>query len=78
GAADVGIIPISLGYSDKLKKEGKFVLFPAKWHKEIIQGYAITTVGASNKTAKLFSEYVSSPEARKIFKGYGFVLPNEE
>ncbi|MBD3798944.1 MAG: molybdate ABC transporter substrate-binding protein [Epsilonproteobacteria bacterium] len=78
GAADIGIIPISLGYSDKLKKEGKFLLFPAKWHNDIVQGYGITTVGASNKTAKLFSEYVSSPEARKIFKQYGFVLPNEE
>lgn len=78
GAADIGIIPISLGYSDKLKKAGKFSLFPAKWHNDIIQGYGITKVGASNKTAKLFAEYVASPEARKIFKAYGFVLPNEE
>lgn len=77
GAADIGIIPISLGYSEKLKKEGKFVLFPAKWHNDIIQGYGITTIGANNKTAKLFAEYVSSPEARKIFKEYGFVLPHE-
>lgn len=78
GAADIGIIPISLGYSDKLKKAGKFSLFPAKWHNDIIQGYGITKVGASNQVAKDFSDFVSSPEARTIFKAYGFVLPNEK
>lgn len=78
GAADVGIIPISLGYSDKLKATGNFQLFPASWHNEIIQGYGITKNGAANETVKKFAAYIETPEARAIFNKYGFVLPSEE
>lgn len=77
GAADVALIPISLGYSDVLKKEGPFWLMNGKWHNDIVQGYGITKQGASNDTAHKFEAYVATPEARAIFKKYGFVLPNE-
>jgi molybdate transport system substrate-binding protein len=77
GAAEVGIIPISLGYSDKLKAIGNFNLLPGSWHNDIIQGYGITTVGKNNETAKKFEAFVATPQARTIFKKYGFVLPNE-
>jgi molybdate transport system substrate-binding protein len=77
GAAEVGIMPISLGYSDKLKAVGNYALLPGSWHNDIIQGYGITTVGKDNETAKKFEAFVATPEARTIFKKYGFVLPNE-
>jgi molybdate transport system substrate-binding protein len=77
GAAEVGIIPISLGYSDKLKAIGNFNLLPGSWHNNIIQGYGITTMGKNNETAKKFEAFVATPQARTIFKKYGFVLPNE-
>ncbi len=76
-AAEVAILPISLGYSDVLKKEGNFQLLPGDWHKDIIQGYAILKPGANNPTAKKFEAFVATKEAREIFKKYGFVLPNE-
>jgi molybdate transport system substrate-binding protein len=77
GAAEVALIPISLGYSEALKKEGKFFILPANWHNEIIQGYAILKQGKDNQTAKKFESFVATKEAREIFKKYGFVLPNE-
>jgi len=77
GAAEVGILPISLGYSEVLQKEGNFYLLPADWHNEIIQGYAILKQGESNPTAKKFEAFVATPKAREIFKKYGFILPNE-
>jgi molybdate transport system substrate-binding protein len=77
GAAEVALIPISLGYSELLKKEGNFYLMPANWHNEIIQGYAILKQGKDNPTAKKFESFVATREAREIFKKYGFVLPNE-
>ena len=77
GAADIGIIPISLALSKKLKKLGNFYLFPANWHNPIIQGYALLKYGKDNQTAKKFDNFVSSKEAREIFNKYGFKLPDE-
>ncbi len=77
GAAEVALLPISLGYSEALKRDGDFYLFPSNWHNEIIQGYAILKSGQNNQTAKKFEAFVATKEAREIFKKYGFVLPNE-
>jgi len=77
GAADVALIPISLGYSETFKKDGNFYLIPANWHNDIVQGYAILKSAKDNPTAKKFEEFVSSKEGREIFKKYGFILPNE-
>lgn len=77
GAANLGILPISLAYSDKLRNSGDFYLFPEEWHNEIIQGYGILKPGENKPSVKRFAEFVSTKEAREIFKKYGFLLPNE-
>ncbi|ARU48183.1 molybdate ABC transporter substrate-binding protein [Sulfurospirillum diekertiae] len=77
GAAEVGIIPLSLGISDTLKAQGDFFLLPSEWHNEIIQGYALLKNGENNPTAQKFEAFVGTPQARAIFKRYGFVLPGE-
>ncbi|PMP76072.1 MAG: molybdate ABC transporter substrate-binding protein [Sulfurihydrogenibium sp.] len=82
GAAEVGFIALSLAKSEKLQKEGVYYLLPANCHKEIVQGSAILKHATTDKerfeTAKRFFDFVQSPEARKIFVKYGFVLPGEE
>ena len=75
GAADIGILPISLALAKRLKKLGNFYLFPANWHNPIIQGYTLLKHGKDNQTAKKFENFVSSKEAREIFDRYGFRLP---
>lgn len=77
GAAELGIIPLSLGISDTLKAQGDFFLLPAEWHNEIIQGYALLKNGENNPTAAKFEAFAGTPQARAIFKKYGFVLPGE-
>ncbi len=77
GAADIGILPISLASSKILKKIGDFYLFPADWHNAITQGYALLKHGKDNPTAKKFENFVSSKEAREIFNKYGFKLSDE-
>lgn len=77
GAADIGILPISLAYSEILRKSGDFYLLPASWHNNIVQGYGVTKTGDKNPTTRKFEEFVGSKEGREIFKKYGFVLPNE-
>lgn len=77
GAAEVGILPLSLGIADTLKAQGDFFLLPASWHNDIIQGYALLKNGENNPTATKFEAFVGTPKAREIFKKYGFVLPGE-
>ena len=72
GASDAGIVPISLAISKEMKSRGKFYLFPSNWHKPIKQGYALLKRASNNHSAKRFEEYLSSKEAREIFKEYGF------
>lgn len=77
GAAEVGIIPLSLGIADTLKAQGDFFLLPREWHNDIVQGYALLKNGENNPTAQKFEAFVGTPQARAIFKKYGFVLPGE-
>ena len=78
GAADIGIVPLSLGLSDTLQEQGNFFLLPAHWHHDIIQGYALLKQGENNPTAKKFEAFIQTPKGREIFKKYGFILPNEQ
>jgi molybdate transport system substrate-binding protein len=77
GAAEIGILPLSLGIADAMTKEGNFYLMPGNWHNDIIQGYALLHKGKDNPVAQKFEIFVATPQARAIFKKYGFVLPNE-
>jgi molybdate transport system substrate-binding protein len=77
GAADVGFIAYSLALAPILEKQGRFFLFPAESHTEILQAYVLLKPAALNQTAKRFEAFVGSAEARVIFKRYGFRLPHE-
>lgn len=82
GAADIGFLALSIAKSDVLQKEGIYYLLPESCHAQILQGYAILKNASRSKealeVAKRFEEFVGSPEARKIFIKYGFVLPGEK
>jgi molybdate transport system substrate-binding protein len=78
GSADVGFIPLSLALSETMKKAGNYWLVPEDKHSQILQGYAITKAGENSQAVRRFYEFVGSPEARKIFVKYGFVLPGEK
>lgn len=77
GASEIGILPLSLGIADAMTKEGNFYLLPGDWHNDIIQGYALLHKGKDNLAAQKFETFIATPQARTIFKKYGFVLPNE-
>ena len=78
GAADIGFIALSLARAPELEKVGIYWLIPEDRHERILQGYAITKEGQKIKNIQRFYDFIGSPEARKIFVRYGFVLPGEE
>lgn len=78
GAADVGIVALSLAKSPSLAGKGSWTLIPAEWHQPLEQGYVVTARAKNTPLAKAFAQYMELPAARAVMRRYGFVLPGEE
>lgn len=75
GAADIGIVALSLAMAPSMQAAGTFWEVPASAHQPIEQG-AVVLAGAGNPAAaQAFLDYLKAPEARAIMERYGFVLP---
>jgi len=73
GAADVGIIALSLALSPTMKKEnGKYYLIPATAHKPLEQGFVILKNAEKNSLALTFKNFMSGKEATEILRYFGF------
>lgn len=76
GAADIGIIALSLAKSPNMQKEnGNYSIIPAASHQPLIQGAIITREGKDNKLAADFFDFVKSEKAAGILKHFGFDKP---
>lgn len=78
GAADAGIVALSLVLAPGLKDRGAWTLIPDAWHEPLEQGYVITRRAADNPLAAAFAAWVDAAAAREVLRRYGFVLPGEE
>jgi len=73
GAADIGIVALSLAVSPTMKNEGgKYYIIPEQSHTPLEQAYALLKHANANPTATKFYDFVSSPAAVNILKHYGF------
>jgi molybdate transport system substrate-binding protein len=76
GAADIGIVALSLALSPNMKKEGgKYYLIPETSHNRLEQGAAITRHGKGNDLANAFMEFIKSDAANNILIHFGFTKP---
>lgn len=73
GAAQGGIIPLSLAATPEVKRQGKFVLIPDEFYSPLRQRAAL--IKGAGPTARAFFAFLQGPEARKIFAAYGFTRP---
>jgi molybdate transport system substrate-binding protein len=73
GNAQVGIIAESLALGSTVK--GSYVAVPTSLYEPLLQSFVLTQSGKSNTLAQNFAKFVQGPEARAIFKQYGFSLP---
>lgn len=71
GAADVGLIALSLALSPNMK-DGRFWRVPEESHGLLEQGYALLQHGAENTTARNFSVWVTTPGAKAVLTRFGF------
>ena len=76
GAADIGIIALSLALSPNMQKEkGNYYIIPEQSHQPIIQGAVITAKGKGNKLASDFFEFVKNEKTILILNHFGFTKP---
>ncbi|HEY0337997.1 MAG TPA: molybdate ABC transporter substrate-binding protein [Burkholderiales bacterium] len=74
-SAEGGIFAYSLALSPQIAKLGNYVLVPENLHEPLRQ--RVVLMKGAGATARALYEYLERPEARTIFKRYGFVLPGE-
>ena len=77
GAADAGIIALSLAFNPTISKQGGYSLIDDGLHEPLAQAFVITKRAKNSALARRFAAYVQTPESRKIMESYGFVLPKK-
>jgi len=77
GAADVGIVALSLALSPKLREKGRYVEIPTGDYPAIEQGCVVLKSSRQKDTAKAFLNYVRTPAAAELFRAYGFEVPGK-
>src|SRR5580658_2225576 len=76
GAADIGIIALSLALSPAMQQSGgKYWLIPADSHQPLEQGFILLPHAKGNQGASQFMNFIITPEARVILKSFGFNQP---
>jgi molybdate transport system substrate-binding protein len=77
GAADVGIIALSLATAPALKDKGKYWAVPLDAYPTLDQGGVILSWAKDAEATEQFKAFVIGPDGRAILKRYGFTLTAE-
>jgi molybdate transport system substrate-binding protein len=75
GAADAGVVALSLALTPALKDKGRWLELPIDSYPRIEQGGAILKRAADIDAARALRAFVLSADGRAILKQYGFSLP---
>jgi molybdate transport system substrate-binding protein len=75
GAADAGIVALSLALSPDMKDKGKYILLDTKSYHPVEQACVLVKTWERNPEASKFMEFVLSDACKPIFEKYGFILP---
>ena len=77
GAADAGIIALSLALAPKLKEKGRFWEVPLDMFPPLEQAGVVRSGTTQRKAAMKLREFLMSAAGREVFRRYGFLLPDE-
>lgn len=75
GAADVGIIALSLALAPPMKAAGRYWEIPTETHPPIEQAAVVLTAGKNRDEAQAFLSFIRGVEGQAIMQRYGFVVP---
>jgi molybdate transport system substrate-binding protein len=77
GAADIGIIALSLALAPAMREEGRYWEIPLDTYPRIEQGGIILTWAKDMDAARALRTFVLGPEGKAVLRRYGFFLPGE-
>ncbi len=75
GAADAGIVALSLALSPSTSSQVRFAEIPAHDYSPIQQACVVLRSSKNQSYAAQFQSYIRSLDAAKIFERYGFEVP---
>ena len=75
GSAQAGIFAYSLALAPAFANAGTFTLIPAAVHAPLRQRMVL--LRTARPDARAFHEFLQQPQARAVFKRYGFELPGD-
>lgn len=75
GAADAGIIAMSLAVAPASRSQVRFVEIPADEYPPIQQACVVLKSSKEQKLAEEVEAYIRTPEASKILRKFGFEIP---
>lgn len=76
GAADAGIIALSLALAPSMKAAGRYGEIPADLHPPLEQGAVQLTGARHAPVAAAFLDFLRGAEGQGIMRRYGFVVPS--
>ena len=77
GAADIGIVALSLALSPTIANAGRVWEIPLDTYPRIEQGGTILQWASNPDAARRFRSFMLGEEGRTVLKRYGFFLPGE-
>jgi molybdate transport system substrate-binding protein len=75
GAAQAGLVALSLAIAPAVEPSGKYWAVPEGLHPRIDQGGVILRAAADIEAARAVREFLAGEHGRAILKQYGFFLP---
>ena len=78
GAADIGIIALSVALSPRMKSAGTYWLIPEETYNRIEQWAVIIKRSGKVRWAEEFMNYFRGEDGRKILAGYCFILDSNK
>jgi molybdate transport system substrate-binding protein len=77
GAAEAGIVALSLAVAPTVAREGRYWDVPVEWYPPMAQGGTILKTAADPEAARRFAAYLQSDEGRSILRRFGFGMAED-
>jgi molybdate transport system substrate-binding protein len=78
GAADVGLVALSLALSPNMKDKGRFAEIPAADYPPVTQACVILSSSKNKETAQQFLSFIKTSQSADTLRRYGFDVPQSQ
>ena len=78
GAADVGIVALSLALGPNMKGKGRFVEVPTEDYPPIQQACVVLKSSSAKAASQEFLQFLQRSQTRELLRSYGFAVPGQD